>query len=542
MGMSLLQSIRGRVEFVRLITPIAIGLAAFGVWVLPARSVHADVILIVDTAADVIANDGVCSLREAITAANNNGNYFNCIGSGGGYDLIEFSIGGGTPAINIGTPLPTITGPVEINGGPNRVELKGNGSFAGLFISGAGAAGSILRGLVLNGFTTSIHITSTTNIVIAGNFIGTNATGTVAAGGDVGIYLGSATAQIGGTNGLTANGPCTGDCNLISGNTAFNGSAGVSLQGSAGASVAKIEGNFIGTNAAGTAALGNRSGVRVADSFVTIGGTTASARNLISGNGTGISVLITENGAPGSIIQGNRIGTNVTGSGAIPNEDGINVYLDNRNYAVTIGGASPGAGNLISGNTRAGILLRGSDDVIIHGNRIGTQANGTSPLSNGTSGVELAFSTHENVIGGIGPGEGNIIAHNATGVKIGINDYHNRIRGNSISNNAGKGIFLADFQTNTAFAPVINALAPVSGTACPNCIVDVYADVEDEGGTFLGWASADGAGNWSFNGAVPALNITATATSPVGSTSEFSAVFSECIMKSGFEDGPESCN
>jgi CSLREA domain-containing protein len=66
---------------------VAIGLVSLSVWLLPARSVRADVIIIVDTAADVIANDGACSLREAITAANNNGNYFNCIGNGGGYDL-----------------------------------------------------------------------------------------------------------------------------------------------------------------------------------------------------------------------------------------------------------------------------------------------------------------------------------------------------------------------------------------------------------------------------------------------------------------------
>ena len=71
-------------------------------WLLPpVQPANADVILIVDTAADVIANDGACSLREAIVAANNNGNYFGCIGSGGGFDLIEFSVGAGTPVIGV---------------------------------------------------------------------------------------------------------------------------------------------------------------------------------------------------------------------------------------------------------------------------------------------------------------------------------------------------------------------------------------------------------------------------------------------------------
>ena len=261
-----------------------------GCWSALAQTAHADVIIIVDTAADVIANDGACSLREAITAANNNANYFGCIGTGGGYDLIEFSIGGGTPVINIATVLPTITGPVEINGGSNRVELRGDGLVStGLSISGPGTAGSVIRKMVINRFSTGIYVGSTTNIVISGNYLGTTADGIITVGSGVnGIDLSGSTVQIGGINGITAGGPCTGDCNLISGYTTGTTPNGIRVRSGSNAT---IRGNFIGTDANGTnaLALGNGNGIRIEDAFATVGGTTAGAGNLISGNVNGIS-------------------------------------------------------------------------------------------------------------------------------------------------------------------------------------------------------------------------------------------------------------
>jgi CSLREA domain-containing protein len=110
---------------------------------LPATSARADVTIVVDTSADVTGFDGYCSLREAIPAANNNNRSFECSGLGGGYDRIEFALGPGTPNIDIASNLPAITGPVEIDGGPNRVELRGTGTSLGLTLSGAGAANSV---------------------------------------------------------------------------------------------------------------------------------------------------------------------------------------------------------------------------------------------------------------------------------------------------------------------------------------------------------------------------------------------------------------
>jgi CSLREA domain-containing protein len=495
------------------------GLLALGCWLAVPSLACADVIILVDTVADVVANDGACSLREAITAANNNGNYFGCIGSGGGFDLIEFGIGAGTPVITLASPLPVITGPVEINGGTNRVEVRGPGSGAGLKVSGALAAGSVLRGLVLNGFAEGISLDTTSNIKIGHNYIGTNAGGTAAAANSTGILLSNSTAQIGGTTGLTADGPCTGDCNLISGNTLY----GIRL--SSGAS-ATLQGNFIGTDAAGTAALGNGSGIRLESGFATVGGIAAGAGNLISGNSRGIYLQVTAASALGTVIQGNRIGSNAAGTGAVANGDGILADLGNKRYPLSIGGGGAGTGNLISGNANAGILLTRADYVAIYDNRIGTQANGSSPLPNGGDGVQLTGSTHDNVIGGIGPGEANVIAYNnAAGVTIGINNYWNRVRGNSIHDNTGKGINLPDYQNDGAFAPLISGVGPVTGTACADCIVDVYSDAADEGLTYEGTATADGAGNWTYGVAIAGPNVTATATNAGGSTSEFSVPF-----------------
>ncbi len=487
---------------------------------LPSRPLRADVILVVDTAADTIANDGLCSLREAITAANNDANYFGCLGNGGGFDLIEFALGAGTPVIQLSSALPAVTGPVAIDGGPGRVEIRGTGSGSGLIVSGAGAAGSAIRRLVIDNFNTGVVVEVTSNITLKGNFIGTNASGSAASVNTVGILFAEASGRIGGTGGWSPGGSCTGDCNLISGNT----SRGIFL---IDGSSAVVQGNLIGTNAAGSVAIGNGVGVLVNESQATIGGTSAGAGNLISGNGEGILIQRFTDLLIGTFILGNRIGTDTSGSSALANEIGIHVNLDNRDHPVAIGGATALAGNLISGNLGSGILLVQTDLAAIQGNRIGTRADGTNALPNGGAGIQLSSSTHDTLIGGTGPGEGNVIAYNATGVSIGVFNYSNGLRGNSIHSNVGKGIALADNQMNTIATPTITGVAPVSGTACPGCAVDVFSDLVDEGRIYEGSTFANGVGSWSFNGAVSGPNVTATAMGATGSTSEFSEAVPE---------------
>src|SRR5262249_7873870 len=140
-----------------------------------------------------------------------------------------------------------------------------------------------------------------------------------------------------------------------------------------------IQGNFIGTDVTGNAAISNGTGEE--DSFgilslstksgIMIGGTTPHARNVVSGNlGNGIQVS-----SPSAIVQGNYAGTTSAGPAAVPNS-GTGVYVYEAT-GVTIGGASAGAGNVISGasaNVPVGVLIDQSTNTQVAGNLIGTAA------------------------------------------------------------------------------------------------------------------------------------------------------------------------
>ena len=140
-------------------------------------------------------------------------------------------------------------------------------------------------------------------------------------------------------------------------------------------------GNLIGTNAAGTAAIGNiLDGMRIDQGTTgnTIGGTTASARNIISGNAR-FGILITDSGTSNNAVQGNYIGTDVNGTADLGNiSDGIHIQAAASNN--TIGGTTAGAGNVISGNDGNGITVTGSgtNGNTIAGNLIGTNASGSA--------------------------------------------------------------------------------------------------------------------------------------------------------------------
>src|SRR5262249_22260197 len=144
----------------------------------------------------------------------------------------------------------------------------------------------------------------------------------------------------------------------------------------------------------GVLALGNiNDGVQVAGTGNTIGGTTAAARNVVSGNrGAGIAV-----GGSGTIVQGNYIGTDVSGSVALGNQvNGVRVI----GSGGTIGGTAAGAGNVISGNGRNGIEIDAPNNTV-QGNLIGTDVGGTRALGNAAVGVLIAFASN-NLIGGVG--------------------------------------------------------------------------------------------------------------------------------------------
>ena len=163
-----------------------------------------------------------------------------------------------------------------------------------------------------------------------------------------------------------------------------------------------VAGNLIGTNAAGTAALGNGwYGVDIEGPTTgnTIGGTAAAARNVISGNALG-GVHITAAGASGNTVEGNFIGTDVSGMLGIPNA--VGVLIDTGASGNAIGSIAPGAGNTIADNTKDGVQVIGTGTT-------GDAIRGNSIFANGLLGIELGTSgvPSTNILGGstTGPNE-----------------------------------------------------------------------------------------------------------------------------------------
>ena len=192
-----------------------------------------------------------------------------------------------------------------------------------------------------------------------------------------------------------------------------------------------IEGNYIGLNAAGTASIGNSGdGININGGTTTvIGGVFASRGNVISGN-DGFGVYM-NSATSGNFVLYNYIGTNAGGTTAIANLDGIWVDGSSGN---TIG--QSGAGNLISGNDYYGIALDGAGAASnkIEGNLIGTNAAGTNAVANGADGIYVINGAHDNVIGGSTAGQHNVISGNVgDGVEVnGLTTINNSIQGNYI--------------------------------------------------------------------------------------------------------------
>ncbi len=178
---------------------------------------------------------------------------------------------------------------------------------------------------------------------------------------------------------------------------------------------------MIGTDKTGTTKVPNSAGVGILidGSNNIIGGTVAGARNVISGNGAGgnghkirLQHLTT---SAGNLIQGSFIGTDLNGTARLGNGgSGIQIFAFTAPTGVNVvGGATPGARNIISGNAVNGIS-GGARNVLIQGNFIGTDVTGTANLGNSLSGVEIDGSD-DTTVGGIGAGEGNLIAFNGVG-------------------------------------------------------------------------------------------------------------------------------
>src|SRR5207302_10184071 len=154
-----------------------------------------------------------------------------------------------------------------------------------------------------------------------------------------------------------------------------------------------VEGCFLGVNPAGNSAQPNSNGVAIdfdpsnASSFNRVGGTNAAARNLISGNSFGISFQSGTN----NVVQGNFIGTDWTGTNALPNNVGVDLLFT----ACLVGGTNVAARNIIagggiSGSGGTGISVNADNGSRIQGNFIGTDVTGGRALGFAGSAIFLA--------------------------------------------------------------------------------------------------------------------------------------------------------
>ena len=406
---------------------------------------------------DADANDGVCdtdlntpgnqcTLRAAIRQANNKP----------GAETITFNIpGGGVPRIQPHSPLPQINEAVTIDATtqPNSGKVEIDGNSAGLTANGLviNSGNCTIKGLVINRFSQAgILVDTGGGNQIQGNFIGTDATGTIKRGnGADGIYIfNSPNNQIGGTT--------AGAGNLIAGNggggchdSTFGTSPpgdGIFIEGAA-ATGNQVQGNLIGTDVSGAIKLPNGcAGVAIQSSGNTVGGTLSGARNLISGNGRcGVRLV---NGiasqAQNNLVQGNYIGTDLAGTAKLGNGSDGGVFIIGSNTSGNlIGGASAAMRNLISGNGAGVRFEGGAHNNQVQGNFIGTDANGMTALGN-QRGVYFVGSNQvptNNTIGGTAAGEGNLISGNdSAGVEIfsldlGVASTGNRVQGNYIGPN-----------------------------------------------------------------------------------------------------------
>ncbi len=162
-----------------------------------------------------------------------------------------------------------------------------------------------------------------------------------------------------------------------------------------------IAGNIVGLTQAGTAKAANSFGIYIDNvGGNTIGGTTAAARNIISGN-TNDGVYITGASATNNLIQGNYIGTDSSGTTALSNGT-MGIRITGSAAGNTIGGATTGAGNLISGNANSGIYIDASNTTV-KGNLVGTNASGTAAIRNGSLGSATGgiFIASEQVVSSV---------------------------------------------------------------------------------------------------------------------------------------------
>jgi uncharacterized repeat protein (TIGR01451 family) len=411
-----------------------------------------------------------CTLRAALDEAN----------AGAGADTVLFGLPGGGPyTIQVPTPL-FADRPVTLDGtsqagyaGSPLIELTGSPD-VDLYVSGGD---SVVRGLAFTAAAQhglqvdNYYGWNGGNTILEGNYFGLKPGGTQCGGNTgLGVSVWQATdTRIGGTTEAARN--------VI----ACNSAHGVQISESTAATLNRVIGNYIGTDANGTADRGNSgAGVAIANGPNNdVGATTAAERNVIAANhnGTGSGVIVGESDAAGNLVAGNYIGTDKNGTSLGNASDGIAVVTDAHHNTVggtagtTPGGACSGACNLISSNGRSGIYLGAFSSLaapaptmesgraaptllsltsnlqlptsnlqptsvtgnLVQGNAIGTTADGLQALGNVWDGVDLEDAPGNTVGAGVAAGRNVISGNKKEGVALsGTAATGNTVQGNYI--------------------------------------------------------------------------------------------------------------
>lgn len=525
----------------------------------------------VNSTADDQDNDGECTLREAIIAANTDtasGVAANECVAGDGVDTIEFAIAEPADFTNGGedgyiispiSTLPNIDEQVIINGysqpgseanssvSPNPfngkllIEIEGAGGQSHAFRFQGSSGSSEIRGVSMYGFEDSpILALAAPNVVVQGNYIGVDHTGTSGTPSCAGLGA----SNNGNSSDHTSSGALIGgldpeDRNILSNNSDPN--CGFASAGYPDSDWV-IQGNYIGLAPDGVTAVpnsmtGGSGGLSIDNnSGVIVGGTSPGATNVISGNN---NMGIAPHTSDDLTIQGNYIGTDYTGTVAVPN-NGSGIALG-ASTDVLIGGNNSSARNIISGNSADGMFLNENNNVTIQGNYIGVDVN-QDPMPN-DDGIGVSDST--GIIGGVNAGEGNIIANSINGAAINVAPSGQAsILGNSMYGNDEGGILLDSgvhpndpLDSDTGSNNHLNYPEDLEYyESLGNTHIDFNLDVpagqyrieffsntaahssgHGEGETFLGYQNitSDGTGSQSFSASLSGVshsNITSTAT------------------------------
>lgn len=370
---------------------------------------------------------------------------------------------------------------------------------------------------------------------IAGNFIGTDATGAFAIPNATGICVDDA------SNHNTI------ENNLLSGNVSY----GLFIV-TTGSDYNIFRGNNVGLDYMGEFAIPNDVGLLIGGGAKNniIGGDSYLDRNLFSGNNYG-GIEISDNGTDFNLIKGNCIGLEMSGIYSLPNNFGIGV--------ANLASGNIIENNIISANSTFGLILTDNSEYTeVYGNKIGVAEDGVSDRGNLASGIVIIAGSNNNIIGSID--KPNIIAYNdSIGIVIADNNtLYNRISGNSIYNNEYLGIDILPGGVNANDAgdndvgpnmrmnfPVITenyfdgevSIAVIKGTLDTenpqNCLVEIYTAIQDdvflngEGFRYVASTSPDVSGNWQVYCAdgLGGDYLTALAIDAAGNTSEFATNF-----------------